>query len=186
MEERVQNSQRSRKCRLRDSDVREGLSLFRQQQPPLILPRVCEHFLGAENQWMRNRSVTLNHDRRWDQHCSDIRIEILCESVERLFADCNVTTSSFASVRSGKGIFSGSYPRSTRTQWPTGGRGIWCFSQIFASPTSESPYSFASLRIGVLQTCRYNSARVTVSAFSEDTIPSEFVNFKSPQSDDRS
>src|SRR5579863_4573108 len=85
-----------------------------------------------------------------------------------------LTTSSLVSVRSGKGIVSGSYPLSTRAQWPTGGRGIWCFSQIFASPTSESPNSFASVRIGVLQTRRYNSARVIVSAFSENMTPSEF------------
>lgn len=51
----------------------------------------------------------------------------------------------------GSGARSPLNPHSFRRQYPTPGRGMWSFLHTFAKATSESPYSGATVRIGLVQ-----------------------------------
>lgn len=65
-----------------------------------------------------------------------------------------VVDAGMPSDKGGSFDFETRFPATSLAQYPRGGRGTFIRLQVFAIATSETPYSTASFRMGVLHTWR--------------------------------
>lgn len=76
-------------------------------------------------------------------------------------------------------VLGASLPNCLRVQWPWRGRGIWCLTQIFLSPTSLSSNCLESLVMGIDQTNSKSSCLVFSIAGLQRSYSENSIHFAS-------